>query len=69
MFYFWIFQAKPLKGLRNEVPNYRVRLNTHTRAIDTDDVRQWFSEPFNSSYSFLAQINESLSNVSKFNFY
>lgn len=57
-------QAKPLKGLRNEIPNYVVRLNKHTQAVDTDDVVQWFSDPFNSTYRFLAQINASLSHVS-----
>lgn len=61
---FVILQAKPLKGLRNELPNYVVRLNTHTQAIGTDDISQWFSEPFNSTYRFLAQINVSISNVS-----
>ncbi|XP_055303290.1 uncharacterized protein LOC129568968 isoform X2 [Sitodiplosis mosellana] len=56
--------AKPLKGLRNELPNYLVRLNDQrAQAIDTDDVSQWFSEPFNATYKFLAQINASTSNI------
>lgn len=59
-----MLQAKPLRGLRISIPNYIVRFNITTQAIDTDDVVQWFSEPFNSTYRFLAQINESFSHVS-----
>lgn len=68
--YFELLQAKPLKGLRNELPNFVVRLNSlHTQAIDTNDTAQWFSEPFNATYRFLAQINASISNVSFSNLY
>ncbi|XP_031628338.1 uncharacterized protein LOC116344086 isoform X1 [Contarinia nasturtii] len=56
--------VKPLKGLRNELPNYINRLNEpRSQAISTDDVSRWFSQPFNSTYSFLAQINASISNI------
>lgn len=59
-----MLQAKPLKGLRISIPIYISRFYIDTQAVDTDDVVQWFSEPFNSTYRFLAQINESLSHVS-----
>lgn len=60
-----ILQAKPFKGLRNELPNYLVRFNhQRAQAIDTGDISQWFSKEFNSTYGFLAQINASNSNVS-----
>lgn len=55
-------QPKALKPLREAIPNFLIRLNNPSmKAIDTSDISQWFK--YNSTYSFLHQMNTS-SNVS-----
>lgn len=65
MFFFFIsyLQRKPLKPLREAIPNFVLRSNSPSMtAIDTSDVPEWFR--FNSTYSFLHQISPNASNVS-----
>lgn len=60
-----ILQPKPLKPLRDEIKIYINRLSLPSmQAIDTSDMSQWFSEPFNSTYGFLYQVNSTSSHVS-----